>query len=96
MNRIASNRFLGIGDAPAAVVPIAKLQPANIAAARFAILWEVLRRPVASPILHSEIKSRRDGVREIHRNRVNFSRIIPHDALAVLQRSSKRRRVKRR
>ena len=94
MNGVAGNGLLGVGDAPSAIVPIAKFQPADIAASWFAVLGDMLAGPVASPIFQPESESCGNGVGEVHGDRVDFARVFPHDPLSILQRYAVRRGVK--
>ena len=86
--------MLGVGDAPSAIVPIAQFHPADIAASWFAVLGEILGGPVASPVFQPETETRRHGLGKIDGDRVDFARVIPHNALPVLKGNAVRRCVK--
>ena len=94
MNGVAGSGLLGVGDAPSAIVPIAQFHPADIAASWFAVLGEILGGPVASPVFQPESATRGNGLCEIDGDRVDFARIIPHNALPVRQGNAVRRCVK--
>jgi hypothetical protein len=49
---------------------------------------------MTSPVFETQRDSRRNSVREIDCDLVDFARVIPHNALAILKRPAERRRVK--
>ena len=84
----------GVGRAPAAVVPIAQLHPADVAAPRLAVFGQVLLGPAAAPVFEAEARGRRGGARELDDHPVNLARVFPQDAVALGQAQTEWGRVK--
>ena len=80
--------------APPVGVPVAKFHPADVAAARLAVLREMLVRPAAGPVIQVHALWGRGAVFEMHDHLVNLPRVLPHHAAALRQRQAKGRGIK--
>ena len=58
-------------------IPVAELHPANVAAARFAVLGQMPFRPPTAPILEAHLAGVRRRLLKLNNHLVNLARIFP-------------------
>jgi len=78
LNGIAGIGLLGVGDAPSAVIPVAKFHPAGVTAAQSTILGQTLLGPVTPPIFKARLQACRNCFIKVHNDGVYFTRAFPH------------------